>query len=179
MFNRILVPTDFSPPSQAALEHGRMLAEHFNASLQLLHVVEEPATSSGFVADGFAPTTDTMREGQLVQARDALARLISVTDRTRLRVRPRRSSACRRPRSWATPAPPAPVIVMGTHGRTGLAHLLLGSVAEQVVRSASCAVLTVRHVPAAQEITMALATCSAPLSAQGRLAGSTPALARV
>ena len=166
MFSRILVPTDFSPPSQMALEQARVLAEQFKSSLHLLHVVEEPATSSGFVADGFAPATDTMREAQFAQARDALTRLVSAADRTRLHVRtevvvgvPATAIV-----DYAN-ATGTTVIVMGTHGRTGLAHLLMGSVAEQVVRTASCAVLTVRHVPAAQEVTMALAARRAPLSA--------------
>jgi nucleotide-binding universal stress UspA family protein len=166
MFSRILVPTDFSPPSQVALEQARMLAEHFGATLQLLHVVEEPNSASGFVADGFAPATDTMRAAQLAQARDALARLVSPADRMRLHLTTQ--VVCGVPAAAIVDyanATGTTLIVMGTHGRTGLAHLLMGSVAEQVVRTASCAVLTVRHVPAAQEMTVALAACRAPLSA--------------
>ena len=107
-----------------------------------------------------------MRAAQFAQARDALARIVSATDRTRLHLKTEvvagvpAAAIVDYANSTATT-----LIVMGTHGRTGLAHLLMGSVAEQVVRTASCAVLTVRHVPAAQEVTMALAACRAPLSA--------------
>ena len=162
MFSRILVPTDFSPPSQMALDQARMLAQTFGSSLQLLHVVEEPIPSTGFVADGFAPETDSLREGRLAQARDALARLVSATDRAHVRVRT--DAVMGVPAAAIVDyavATGTDLIVMGTNGRTGLAHLLMGSVAEQVVRTASCAVLTVRQAPAAAQHTVALATCAA------------------
>ena len=164
MFNRILVPTDFSAPSTAALDQARTLAERLGSSIQLLHVVEEPATASGYVADGFAPATDSIRETRLAQARDALARLISATDRTRFHARA--DAIIGAPAAAIVDyadATGTTLIVMGTHGRTGLAHLLMGSVAEHVVRTASCAVLIVRHLPIAHENVLALDPYCAPL----------------
>jgi nucleotide-binding universal stress UspA family protein len=81
MFNRILVPTDFSPPSDSALEHARILATKFGSSLRLLHVIDEPNASSAFVADGFAPNTESIREGMLLQARERLAQVMKVAER--------------------------------------------------------------------------------------------------
>ena len=152
MFNRILVPTDFSPPSDAALEYARILAAKFGSSLQLLHVIDEPNASSAFVADGYAPNTENIREGMLMQARERLARALPLTHRARFHV----TSEALVGMPAATivdyaAATGANLIVMGTHGRTGLAHLLMGSVAEHVVRTAPCPVLTVRQVTVAEE----------------------------
>lgn len=145
MFNRILVPTDFSPPSSAALEYARMLAATFGSSLWILHVVDDPSASSEFVADGFAPSTDDIRHSLL---NDAHTRLEPLATRIK-RVLPNTHADA----VIGLPAPSivdyafattTDLIVMGTHGRTGLAHLLMGSVAEQVARHAPCPVLTVR-----------------------------------
>jgi len=161
MFTRILVPTDFSPPSDAALEYARMLAARFGASLRLLHVIDEPTSASDFVADGYAPTTDDIRDALLTQARERLAFAMNVADRARFHAA-----------SDAVIGMPAPaivdyaaatgtdLIVMGTHGRTGLAHMLMGSVAEHVVRTARCPVLTVRQVTVPEEAAEAAAAAT-------------------
>ena len=152
MFNRILVPTDFSPPSDAALEYARILAAKFGATLRILHVIDDPSDSSVFVSDSFAPSTEDIRMGLIEQARKRLNRLTTMVDRSRYHAH---IDAV-----VGTPATTivdyamttgTSLIVMGTHGRTGLAHLLMGSVAEQVVRTAPCPVLTVRQVAAADE----------------------------
>ena len=152
MFSRILVPTDFSPPSDAALEYARILAAKFDSTLQILHVIDDPTASSAFVADGFAPSTEDIRTGLLEQARTRLDHLMNLVDRSRYHAHadavlglPPASIV-----DYAT-ATGTSLIVMGTHGRTGLAHLLMGSVAEQVVRTAPCPVLTVRQVVVADE----------------------------
>lgn len=147
MFTRILVPTDFSPPSDAALEYARLLAAKFGASLHLLHVVDDPTASSAFVADSYAPAGPDLQETFLSDARQRLASLLSHAER----------DSCDTTTAAAIGVPAATIvdvaaasgvslIVMGTHGRTGLAHLLMGSVAEQVVRTAPCPVLTVRQL---------------------------------
>jgi nucleotide-binding universal stress UspA family protein len=135
MFNRILVPTDFSPASDAALDYARILAAKFGASLQLLHVIDDPSASTF-----------------LAQARERLARTISATDRARLHATSEAFVGTPAPAivDYAT-ATGTGLIVMGTHGRTGLAHLLMGSVAEQVVRTAPCPVLTVRQAGVVDE----------------------------
>ena len=152
MFNRILVPTDFSPPSDAALEYARILAAKFGSTLRILHVIDDPSTSSDFVGDGFAPSTEDIRNRLLHQARTRLDHLMNLVDRSRYHAH---ADAV-----VGTPAEAiidfanatgTSLIVMGTHGRTGLAHLLMGSVAEQVVRTAPCPVLTVRQVAVADE----------------------------
>ncbi len=152
MFNRILVPTDFSPPSDAALEYARILAAKFGSSLQILHVIDDPTASSEFVADGFAPSTEDIRTGLIQHARKRLDHLLNLVDRSRYHAYadaimglPAASIV-----DYAM-ATDTGLIVMGTHGRTGLAHLLMGSVAEQVVRTATCPVLTVRQVTVADE----------------------------
>jgi nucleotide-binding universal stress UspA family protein len=156
MFSRILVPTDFSPPSDAALEYARMLAATFGSSLRILHVIDDPSASSDFVADGFAPSTENIRAALLEQTRTRLDGVMNDVDRTRYHAHA--DAVLGMPAAtivgYAT-ATHAGLIVMGTHGRTGLAHLLMGSVAEQVVRTAPCPVLTVRQVTVADE---ALAT---------------------
>ena len=152
MFSRILVPTDFSAPSDAAFEYARILAAKFGSSLQILHVIDDPTAESAFVADGFAPSTEGIRTSLLESAHARLERSMNLVDRSRYHAHaevvlglPAASIV-----EYAT-ATGSGLIVMGTHGRTGLAHLLMGSVAEQVVRTASCPVLTVRHAADADE----------------------------
>jgi len=153
MFTRILVPTDFSLPSDAALEYARILANKFGSSLQILHVVDDPTAASEFVPDGFAPSTADIRTALLDHAHKRLDRLMNLVDRSRYHVHvdavlglPAQAIV-----DYAM-ATGAGLIVMGTHGRTGLAHLLMGSVAEHVVRTAPCPVLTVREVTVADEV---------------------------
>jgi len=153
MFSRILIPTDFSPPSEAALEYARILAAKFGSSLRILHVIDDPTASSDFVADGFAPSTEDIRTALLEQARTRLDGLMNEVDRTRFHAHA--DAVLGMPAATIVEyaaATHAGLIVMGTHGRTGLAHLLMGSVAEQVVRTAPCPVLTVRQVTVADEM---------------------------
>src|SRR5205085_502368 len=152
MFSRILVPTDFSPPSDAALEYARILAAKFGSSLQILHVIDDPTAASDFVPDGFAPSTDDIRTALLAHARKQLDRLMNFVDRSRYHAHAEALMGL--PAATIVDyadAIGASLIVMGTHGRTGLAHLLMGSVAEQVVRTAPCPVLTVRQVTVADK----------------------------
>jgi nucleotide-binding universal stress UspA family protein len=152
MFSRILVPTDFSPPSNAALAYARILAAKFGSSLQFLHVVDDSTAGSDDVSDEFAPAGEDIRTVLLESARTRLERVMNLVDRSGYEAHahavlglPAASIV-----GYAT-AIDADLIVMGTHGRTGLAHLLMGSVTEQVVRSAPCPVLTVRQTAVADE----------------------------
>ena len=159
MFSRILVPTDFSPPSEAALEYARILAAKFGSTLRILHVVDDPAASSEFVADGFAPSTEEIRTRLVEQARRRLDHLLNLVDRSRYNAHA--DAVIGVPAEAIidfASATGTSLIVMGTHGRTGLAHLLMGSVAEQVVRTAPCPVLTVRQVAVADEVVARVAT---------------------
>jgi universal stress protein A len=162
MFSRILVPTDFSPPSDAALDYARILAITFGSALELLHVIDDPTTDSEFVPDGFAVSTGRIRVGLADNSRKRLNGIMTAADSTRYRTHTETL--------FGVPAQTivdyalavgAGLIVMGTHGRTGLAHLLMGSVAEQVVRTASCPVLTVRQVAVADDLLVSAAHVAA------------------
>lgn len=151
MFTRILVPTDFSAPSEAALEYARILAAKFGASLHLLHVLEDPYVHGAFgpvsemYAGADAPAT---RAALLRDAQERLAHRITPADRARFRATTEVvvGSSDRMIVEYAGDNG-FDLIVMGTHGRTGLAHMVMGSVAEHVVRSAPCPVLTVHSAP--------------------------------
>ena len=141
----IVVPYDFSVDAQQALEYALELARKFDADLHLLHVVHAPAYAYGsemlttsvyvFEPEDYAQErldevaaaiidapgkveTHVIRGGQIAIAIDALADQLH-----------------------------ADLIVMSTHGRTGLAHALVGSVAERTIRRAPCPVLTIRGHP--------------------------------
>jgi universal stress protein A len=152
MFNRILVPIDFSPPSAAALEYARIVAMTFGSSIRILHVINDPSAESEFVADSFAPSTEDIRDELLAGARDRLASVLSAKDCARFHAHS--DALIGQPAKVIiehASAIKADLIVMGTHGRTGLAHLLMGSVAEHVVREATCPVLTVRERTVAED----------------------------
>ena len=149
MFNRILVPIDFSSPSDAALDYARHVATRFSASLYLLHVAEDPYRAF-YSAEVYVPEVEGLREEILNDSLTRLKSLLHASDLTNLHAV-----------TEAVIGTPAAsivefadgrdieLIVMGTHGRGGMSHLLMGSVAERVVRTAPCPVLTVRRSPTA------------------------------
>ena len=145
-FKNILVATDFSETSDAAFTYGRTLASTFGATLHVLHVVDN-VYFSALGAETYASMTPDLQERIDEAARAQLELLAMNTDGSG----PAAKSALLRS---GTPAPAITqyardegidLIVMGTRGRGGVAHLLLGSVAERVVRTAPCPVLTVHH----------------------------------
>jgi nucleotide-binding universal stress UspA family protein len=141
---RILVPTDFSKFSQVALKYGIALAEKFGAELYLLHVVQD---LSLFVPDAVAvaPPIAVPVEQFTAAAREALERIVRENKLEGLSVfREIREGAPFYEIIRFAKEHEIDLIVMGTHGHTGLAHVLLGSVTERVVRKAPCPVLTVR-----------------------------------
>ena|SRR5206468_1109799 len=141
----VLVATDFSEASDAALNYGRALARHFDACIHLLHVVQN--VSAQAFGDGYIAVMPEMQTDFEDVARKQLASLLIDNDDKPLRSR---SALMRSNMPAATIVDYAKehgidIVVMGTHGRGALAHLLMGSVAERVVRTAPCPVLTVRH----------------------------------
>jgi nucleotide-binding universal stress UspA family protein len=143
---RILVPTDFSVQSEAALAYARAIAERFGASIHLLHVLEDPYATSAYATEvyGYRPTG--LKETWQKNAEEKLGSALSQADRTRFGA----TTAVIFGRPAAAIVEHAgqhgvDLVVMGTHGREGVTHLLLGSVAERVVRTAPCPVLTVRE----------------------------------
>ncbi len=139
----ILHPTDFSRSAEQALDHALFLARQYDALLHLLHVIDIPPMSLPYLREDFftqAKQRATASMDEMLASRPAegirLARIVL---------------------PGLPASPPAPVIleyarehradliVMGTHGRHGLPRLFMGSVAEEVVHSAGCPVLTVHE----------------------------------
>ena len=142
LITRILAPSDFSEASDAALEFARLLAHRFGASLHLLHVVNEPILVEGLAAEAFITDPPTTRTTLVDEARAHLSQRAAGTSSGDVVFGYAASAIV----ECATRLD-VDLIVMGSHGRTGLAHLLLGSVAETVVRTAPSPVLTVRRPP--------------------------------
>ena len=160
-FTHILVPTDFSDQAQAALAVALREAELHQASLTLMHVLNRhthtevtyirgnPADQQGMVAE-LGPLQATSQPEPVVLRRDyveeALMRLRELVPHDFARpwdVKVGRGDPADAVLHAAQEAH-VDLIVMGTHGRTGLAHVFLGSVAEKVVRQAACPVLVAR-----------------------------------
>jgi len=149
---RILVPVDFSAHSNRALRYATTLADRFGATLELLHVVDDPFVSGAWSAEAFVPNIPELLNDLIAGARGRLGELKAaatgprpIVDTTVITGRPAHSII-----EYAK-AGGFDLIVMGTHGRTGFAHAVMGSVAEQVVRAAPCPVLTLRDVTPAAE----------------------------
>ena len=144
---RILVPTDFGATSVLALRYGRELARTFGAALHVMHAISDLVTLHTLPPTYVTDIAGLQRERE-VAARDRLnAELASGPGAVGIKTTTVVVMS-------ATPASAIvsyadehgiDLIVMGTHGRGAVAHLLLGSVAEKVVRSARCPVLTVRQ----------------------------------
>ena len=140
---KILVPTDFSDCSDAAVKYGRAFATAFQASLHLLHIVQDPYTQP-WAAEAFpAPLGEMLVEWQ-TQAGKRLATLLPEPERENAVVATLVGSPFQEIVRYASEQE-IDLIVIGTHGRGALGHMLLGSVAEKVVRKAPCPVLTVHH----------------------------------
>jgi len=142
----ILVATDFSEPSDAALTYGRALARNFNATLHVLHVVGNVSTLA-YGAEGYViPLMEMQQEVEAAALRQLEERLIDndVRPVKTERVLLTSDAPARAIVEYARNAS-IDLIVTGTQGRGGVAHLVMGSVAERVVRTAPCPVLTVRH----------------------------------
>jgi universal stress protein A len=138
-FRRLLCPVDFSSASAKALAWAERLAAGTGAELILLHAFEIPATLT--YADIQNPSDPAIRK----QFEDLpLASEQTKAERV-LHAGPPGEVIC-----WLAENRGCDMIVMGTHGRTGLKHLLLGSVAEYVMRHARCPVLTVADKPAGE-----------------------------
>lgn len=141
----ILVATDFSEPSDSALKYGRELARQFDAGLHVLYVA--PNLAANLMAEYYTAIPPEALEQADEAARRHLDALITPDDRKALRARPvvLTSSATASAIVEYAQQEQVDLIVIGTHGRGAFSHLLLGSVAERVVRTAPCPVLTVRH----------------------------------
>jgi len=143
---KVLVASDFSEPSDAALAYGRELARSFGAQLVVLHVVENLLTHV-VGGDGFVLTDPDLQAAVEAEGKKRVDGLISDEDRLVLRAQGVIVTSNAPAFAIVDYAKSSAInlIVIGTHGRGAMAHLLMGSVAEHVVRIAPCPVLTVRH----------------------------------
>lgn len=136
--NKILFPTDFSAYGQEALGWATVLARDTGAMLIIAHVEEPPMAYGG--GEMYFPT----EEGDREELRRALVKIVPTDPKVRfehkLLVGDPATAIVE-----AAEQESVDLIVIGTHGRTGLTRLLMGSVAENVVRKAKCPVLTVKH----------------------------------
>jgi len=142
---RILVPTDFSAHGDCALAYGLNLAQQSGAALHLLHVIgrhedlQQVQQHPDFTSDSMFVTeflAQLEEGGEQASAASSWAN-VQITRAFRL------GNPARAICQYAE-AEKIDLVIVGTHGRSGLVHALLGSVAEQVVRSSPCPVLTVR-----------------------------------
>jgi len=138
-FKTILHPTDFSPSASEALNIANSLARQQGAKLILLHVAQRPITSVGGMP--VPPPPPPVIDWPALQAQ--LNALAADTKIDSVEARVVEGDPAGAIVDLAREAG-ADVIVIGSHGRTGLGRLLMGSVAEHVVRKASCPVLTVK-----------------------------------
>jgi nucleotide-binding universal stress UspA family protein len=140
---KILVPTDLSECSDAAVRYGRELAAVFGAELHLLHVVQDPYTQP-WAAEAFpAPLGDLLEQWE-TQAQQRLRGSIPEAERDRVVIATQIGTPFYEIMRYAEEQA-VDLIVIGTHGRGPIGHMLLGSVAEKVVRKSPCPVLTVRY----------------------------------
>ena len=138
---RILLPTDFSDTAQHALGYAREMADRFGAEVHMLHVVADPTPQDWAVGAGALVVSDLLKTWEADAERHLASISIDGVETVRaIRV----GHAFVEILHYATDNA-IDMIVMGTHGRGPVKHLLLGSVAEKVVRKAPCAVLTVRQ----------------------------------
>jgi universal stress protein A len=146
---RILVPVDFSAHSDRALRYAAMLAGQVGASVEVLHVVEDFASVA--FSEVYVPNVPSLIQEAINSAVDRLTPLKAdvfphgADVETVVSVGRPALTIVEHARTGKFD-----LIVMGTHGRTGLPHLFMGSVAEQVLRTAPCPLLTVRGNGAAQ-----------------------------
>jgi universal stress protein A len=138
---RILCPIDFSETSRVALQEAAGLAQRFGAELTLLHVHEPPGPASETLVSPPELFEQAVREMErkLASWKAEAERLSSTTVHTAVVSGPVAAETLRFARENGFD-----LLVMGTHGRSGLRHLVIGSVAEKVIREAHCPVLVVR-----------------------------------
>jgi len=147
-FDKILTAIDFSENSDYAFDYALTLAKQFNAELTVMHVINEPVDLRGFYVPhiSFEQLEKEIEEGAVKMMENFCQTRLGAftTYKTAIVTGIPYEEVIKKAEEVG-----ASLIVLGTHGRTGLDHLIFGSTAERIVRSASCPVLTIR-LPAAQ-----------------------------
>jgi nucleotide-binding universal stress UspA family protein len=146
--SKILVPVDFSEGSRKALRQAASLAEAFETELTVLHVWEPPLyVFPEVMVQVPGERNQSLEEYARVRADEEMEKFIADNLQPPLSERVQTRVECGHPFQAIVDVAKDggfDLIVMGTHGRRGLPHLLIGSIAEKVVRQAPCPVLTVR-----------------------------------
>ena len=155
--NKILVPTDFSAASAAALKHACELADALHAEVCVLHVVENPYPIGAYTE--FYGLPDEFFERREQQARAQLDAVLTPEQQARYHAAMvlRHGDPAREILQYLHEHGAVHLVVMATHGRGGVARLMMGSVADKIVRMAPCPVVTVRAADAREPTT----TCAA------------------
>lgn len=140
---KVCVCTDFSEPASRAFDYALTFARNFKAELHVIHIIEDIVPTVPEPGIAMLPTQEIMT-GLRKASEEAMAKLIAERDLSGVTVKQtcREGVPFREIDSYAKEEV-IDLLVVGTHGRSGLSHLLLGSVAERVVRSAPCPVLTI------------------------------------
>jgi nucleotide-binding universal stress UspA family protein len=142
LMKNVLVATDFGEASDTALDYGRALARTFGARLHLLHVTENVYMKT-VGGDAYVTVFPDLQKDVDDAARKQLEERVDADTPTTVVLLTSNTAAASIIEYAKTH--PIDLIVVGTHGRGAVAHLLMGSVAERVVRAAPCPVLTVRR----------------------------------
>ena len=160
---RILVPVDFSECSSAALDYAIFLARSFGATVDLLHVLEPlPMNVSDDLIVGSPPETIADRAWRIT--REEIERVAVRARKTGLSVTTQVDPGI----GWQRivhRAAGADLVVMGTHGRTGIARFLMGSVTDKVVQRSPVPVLTIRSAELSTAEERAVMPTARPLEA--------------
>jgi nucleotide-binding universal stress UspA family protein len=140
----VLVPTDFSDTSEVALRYGKAFASAFGATLHVVHVIEEPY-GQPWAVEAYGFSLASLQEEWIKEAQTRIDKILTAEERDALKAVT--MTVLGHPvmeiQKYAAEND-VDLIVMGTHGRGPLGHLVMGSVAERLVRKAPCPVLTVR-----------------------------------
>ncbi len=141
---RILVPMDFSETAKKALQYAVPFASAFNAELMVVHVMQPFSLPAelGYIPPEAAETQEELKQTAEEELGKLCAQEIGVRSQFQVQVR---EGVAWQEVVLAAGDCEADLIILATHGRTGLQHVLLGSVAERVVRHAPCPVLVVRE----------------------------------
>ena len=142
-FEKILIAIDFSENSDYAFDYALTLAKQFESELTVMHVINEPVDLRGFyvphisfeelekeIEEGATKMMEKFCQAKLGDFTNYKTAIVSGIPYEEIIKKAEEISAS--------------MVVLGTHGRTGLDHLIFGSTAERVVRSATCPVLTIR-----------------------------------
>lgn len=139
--NRILVPTDFSDHARAALTYALELAEAFNARVDVLHVIEEATLAHVYGIEAVSPGVNDLKARTRAALQDMLdAEAGEHAGGVHVEVGHPAATIVRCADEIGTD-----LVVISSHGRTGFRRFVMGSVAESVVRTASCPVITVKN----------------------------------